>query len=108
MEGRHISRQEFNEKYAADPADFEALRKFAHGYGLTVDEKTSSLARRTMVMRVKDVPIVVVIAKLHAERCLQWKHATRMATRVAYSKLREHLVDHDWTIRLWKRASKKR
>jgi len=49
--GRHISRQEFNEKYAGDPADFAAMRKFAHNHGLSVDENTSSLPRRTMVMR---------------------------------------------------------
>ncbi|HEX3472970.1 MAG TPA: S53 family peptidase [Silvibacterium sp.] len=49
--GRTISRQEFNEKYAADPADFDALRKFAHDHGLSVDEGASSLARRTMVLR---------------------------------------------------------
>ncbi|MBV8116117.1 MAG: S8/S53 family peptidase [Silvibacterium sp.] len=51
LEGRHISRQEFNEKYAGDPADFDSLRKFAHARGLSVDENGSSLARRTMVMR---------------------------------------------------------
>ena len=49
--GRHISRQEFNEKYAADPAHFDTLRKFAHDHGLSVDEGASSAARRTMVMR---------------------------------------------------------
>ena len=49
--GRHISREEFNEKYAADPADFEQLRQFAHRHGLSVDENASSLARRTIVMR---------------------------------------------------------
>src|SRR5271170_7029949 len=49
--GRHISRQEFNEKYAGDPADFAAMRKFAHNHGLSVDENASSLPRRTMVMR---------------------------------------------------------
>jgi kumamolisin len=49
--GRHISRQEFNENYAGDPADFDALRKFAHNHGLSVDENASSLPRRTMVMR---------------------------------------------------------
>src|SRR5271170_6797282 len=49
--GRHLTRQEFDEKYAADPADFDQLRKFAHDHGLSVDENASSLARRTMVMR---------------------------------------------------------
>ncbi|MBV8436571.1 MAG: S8/S53 family peptidase [Silvibacterium sp.] len=48
---RHISRQEFNEKYAGDAADFDAMRKFAHNHGLSVDESASSLSRRTMVMR---------------------------------------------------------
>ena len=42
--GRIISREEFNEKYAADPADFDKVRKFAHDHGLTVDEGASSLA----------------------------------------------------------------
>jgi len=49
--GRHISRQEFNEQYAGDPADFDALRKFAHDHGLSVDENASSLPRRTMMIR---------------------------------------------------------
>jgi len=49
--GRHLSRQEFNEKFAADPAHFDALRKFAHDHGLSVDEASSSMPRRTMVMR---------------------------------------------------------
>jgi kumamolisin len=49
--GKHVSHQEFNEKYAADPADFDKLREFAHNHGLTVDESASSLPRRTMVLR---------------------------------------------------------
>jgi kumamolisin len=49
--GRHLSQQEFSEKYAADPANFEHLRDFAHKHGLTVDEGASSLARRTLVLR---------------------------------------------------------
>jgi kumamolisin len=49
--GRHLSQQEFAEKYAADPANFEHLRDFAHKHGLTVDEGASSLARRTLVLR---------------------------------------------------------
>jgi kumamolisin len=49
--GRTISRQEFDEKYAADPPDFDTLRKFAHDHGLSVDEGASSLSRRTIVMR---------------------------------------------------------
>ena len=51
MIGRHVSQQEFSEKYGADPASFDHLRDFAHKHGLTVDEGASSLARRTMVMR---------------------------------------------------------
>src|SRR5271156_6718438 len=51
MIGRHISQEEFSEKYAADPANFDHLRDFAHKHGLTVDEGASSLARRTMVLR---------------------------------------------------------
>ena len=49
--GRHLSQEEFEEKYAADPASFDHLREFAHKNSLTVDEGASSLARRTMVMR---------------------------------------------------------
>ncbi len=49
--GKRISREEFNQKYAADPADFESLRQFAHNHGLSVDESASSLARRTIVLR---------------------------------------------------------
>jgi kumamolisin len=48
---RHLSQQEFSEMYAADPANFEHLRDFAHKHGLTVDEGASSLARRTLVLR---------------------------------------------------------
>src|SRR5271163_1705627 len=51
MIGRHISQEEFSEKYAADPANFDHLRDFAHKHGLTIDEGASSLARRTMVLR---------------------------------------------------------
>ena len=49
--GRRVSREEFDQKYAADPASFEALRQFAHLHGLAVDEAASSLARRTLVLR---------------------------------------------------------
>jgi kumamolisin len=49
--GRHVSQEEFAEKYAADPSSFDHLRDFAHKSGLTVDEGSSSLARRTIVMR---------------------------------------------------------
>ena len=48
---RHLSQQEFSATYAADPANFEHLRDFAHKHGLTVDEGASSLARRTLVLR---------------------------------------------------------
>ncbi len=51
MIGQHISQEEFSEKYAADPGNFNHLREFAHKHGLTVDEGASSLARRTMVLR---------------------------------------------------------
>ncbi|MGC9197532.1 MAG: S53 family peptidase [Acidobacteriaceae bacterium] len=50
LPGGRISREEFNQKYAADPASFAALRSFAHNYGLSVDENASSLPRRTMVL----------------------------------------------------------
>lgn len=49
--GRILSPEEFDQQYAADPADFDALRDFAHRHGLTVDEAASSLSRRTLVLR---------------------------------------------------------
>lgn len=49
--GQRVSRADFDAQYAADPASFEALRAFAHNHGLTVDEATSSLSRRTLVLR---------------------------------------------------------
>src|SRR5271154_5371602 len=49
--GKTISRQDFDDNYAADPADFETMRHFAHKHGLSVDESSSSLARRTIVLR---------------------------------------------------------
>ena len=49
--GRVISHEEFDRNYAADPADFEALRTFAHEHGLSVDEAASSQPRRTLVLR---------------------------------------------------------
>ena len=51
LKGRILSHQEFEAKYAADPADFAKLRQFAHQHGLSVDEGSSSLARRTIVLR---------------------------------------------------------
>lgn len=49
--GRIVSRDEFDEKYAADAVSFDTLRQFAHQQGLTVDEGSSSLSRRTLVLR---------------------------------------------------------
>jgi kumamolisin len=51
LKGRRVSREEFDAKYAADPADFETLRHFAHEHGLSIDESGSSLSRRTLVLR---------------------------------------------------------
>jgi kumamolisin len=51
LAGQQISRQEFADKYASDPRDFDQLRRFAHQHGLAVDEASSSLARRTIVLR---------------------------------------------------------
>jgi kumamolisin len=51
MGGRTVTREVFEAQYGADPANFEALRNFAHEHGLTVDEAASSLARRTLVLR---------------------------------------------------------
>ncbi|MFP5226582.1 MAG: protease pro-enzyme activation domain-containing protein [Acidobacteriota bacterium] len=49
--GQRVSREDFDSRYAADPASFEALRTFAHNHGLAVDEAASSLSRRTLVLR---------------------------------------------------------
>src|SRR5215813_1592476 len=51
LKGRRISHAEFNEQYAADPADFDRIRAFAQQHGLTVDEAASSLPRRTIVLK---------------------------------------------------------
>jgi len=51
LKGRILSREEFDGNYAGNPADFDALRGFAHEHGLSVDETASSLARRTLVLR---------------------------------------------------------
>ncbi len=51
LDGRILSHAEFDQNYAADPADFEALRGFAHAHGLSIDEGASSLSRRTLVLR---------------------------------------------------------
>jgi kumamolisin len=51
LQGRILSREEFDRKYGASAADFDKLRRFAHEYGLTVDEAASSLSRRTLVLR---------------------------------------------------------
>lgn len=49
--GQIVSRADFDTQFAADPASFDALRRFAHENGLTVDESASSLSRRTIVLR---------------------------------------------------------
>ncbi|HEY1500233.1 MAG TPA: S53 family serine peptidase [Acidobacteriaceae bacterium] len=49
--GQIVSPADFDAQFAADPASFEALRMFAHQYGLSVDESASSLSRRTIVLR---------------------------------------------------------
>ncbi len=49
--GHRVSREEFDAQYAADPATFAAMRRFAHQHGLAVDEAASSLSRRTIVLR---------------------------------------------------------
>lgn len=51
LKGRILSRKEFEKKYSASESDFNSLRRFAHEHGLSVDEATSSLARRTFVLR---------------------------------------------------------
>ena len=50
LQGRRLSHAEFNEQYAADPADFDRIRAFAKDHELTVDEAASSLPRRTIVL----------------------------------------------------------
>lgn len=51
LQGRVLSREEFDRDYAADPADFTKVRHFAEQHGLAVDEGASSLPRRTMVLK---------------------------------------------------------
>jgi len=51
LKGRRLSHAEFDAHYAADPADFDSIRTFAHNHGLEVDEAASSLARRTIVLK---------------------------------------------------------
>ncbi len=51
LPGGRVSREEFNRRFAADPTSFAALRRFAHEFGLSVDENASSLPRRTLVLR---------------------------------------------------------
>ena len=48
--GRHVSRTEFNSKYAASAEAFDELRRFAEQHGLSVDANASSLDRRTLVL----------------------------------------------------------
>lgn len=48
--GRVLSEEEFAQQYGADPAAFQNIRSFAKKHGLTVDEKESSLSRRTIVL----------------------------------------------------------
>ncbi len=50
LQGRHVSRTEFNSKYAASATDFDQLRQFAEQHGLSVDANASSLDRRTLVL----------------------------------------------------------
>lgn len=50
LQGRHLSREEFSSRYAADPAAFAQLRTFASRYGLSIDEAASSLDRRTLML----------------------------------------------------------
>ncbi len=49
--GRHLSQEEFADRYGADPVSFDQMRAFASKYGLAVDEGASCLARRTIVLR---------------------------------------------------------
>jgi kumamolisin len=51
LKGRILSREEFDERYAADSADFDKMREFAQQHNLSVDESASSLSRRTIVLR---------------------------------------------------------
>jgi kumamolisin len=50
LHGRHLSRTEFDSKYAANADAFDQLRTFAAQHGLSVDEAASSLDRRTLVL----------------------------------------------------------
>lgn len=50
LQGRHLSRTEFTNNYAASAEAFDQLRSFAAQHGLSVDEDASSLDRRTLVL----------------------------------------------------------
>ncbi|HZC43834.1 MAG TPA: S53 family peptidase [Acidobacteriaceae bacterium] len=50
LSGRHLSRTEFANNYAASTDAFDQLRRFASEHGLSVDEGASSLERRTLVL----------------------------------------------------------
>jgi kumamolisin len=50
LDGRHVSRTEFNSKYAASVEAFDQVRQFAEQHGLSVDASASSLDRRTLVL----------------------------------------------------------
>jgi kumamolisin len=50
LDGRHLSRTEFNSKYTASVEAFDQIRQFAEQHGLSVDPKGSSLDRRTLVL----------------------------------------------------------
>ncbi|HET9101034.1 MAG TPA: S53 family peptidase [Acidobacteriaceae bacterium] len=50
LQGRHVSRREFADKYAASAEAFDQLRRFAEQHGLSVDAGASSLDRRTLVL----------------------------------------------------------
>ncbi len=49
--GRTLTEKEFADNYGADPASFEKIREFAEEHGLAIDEASSSLSRRTIVLR---------------------------------------------------------
>lgn len=50
LRGRQLTREEFLATYAANPAAFDQLRRFAAEHALSIDEAASSLARRTLVL----------------------------------------------------------
>jgi kumamolisin len=51
LQGTRVSPDDYSKMYGADPAAANMVRQFAATYGLTVDDRASSLIRKTIVLR---------------------------------------------------------